>query len=115
MGGHVHLQGATALQGHTPAEAAQGPQAVQQAGDGAGIAPHLGLILLEVVHFLNHHDGQHHVVFLEVQDRVGVVEKHIRVEDKHLLARWWDQSDLQDSPSLPLRGPGMHDWDSGPV
>ena len=74
VGGHIHLEGAAPFQRHAPAEAARGPQPVQQAGHGAGIAAHLGLILLEVVHFFNHHDGQDHVMFLEVQDGVRIVQ-----------------------------------------
>ena len=66
--------------------AAPGAQPVQVPGDRAGVAPDLGLVLLEVVHLLDHDDRDGHVVFLEVKDGLGVVEKDVGVEDEHLLA-----------------------------
>jgi prolyl oligopeptidase len=84
--GHIDLERAAVLQGDALVQTTLGAQSIQQAGHGARIATNLRLILFEMVHFLNHDDGNHHIVFLEMEDGIGIVEQDIRVQNEDLLA-----------------------------
>jgi uncharacterized protein YdgA (DUF945 family) len=39
---------------------------------------------LELVKFLQHHDGYDHIVFLKVVDTSEIMQQHIRVENENL-------------------------------
>ena len=66
---------------HTFAEMALAAQAVQHPRNRAGVLAQFARLALEAVDFLNHLNGDEHMVFLEVEDGVGVVEEDVGVED----------------------------------
>ncbi len=86
VAGDVHLQGSAPVHHHAVAEAAPGPELVHLARDAPGVPPDFRLVLLEVVHLLDHDDRNHDVVLLEMEDRLGIVEQYVGVEHEHLLA-----------------------------
>ncbi len=57
---------------------------VERADHGARIAPRLVVGLLEGVELLDHADRDHHLVLLELEDRVRVVQQHVGVKHKAL-------------------------------
>ena len=60
------------------------PEAVQHARHLAGVAPALRGLLLELVDLLEDEDRDHHLVVLELQDRAGVVDQDVGVENEVL-------------------------------
>ena len=68
-------------QRHALAQLAGPAQAVQHAGHGARILPQLGGFAFKAVDFLDDFDGQHDVIIIEIEQRVGVVEQDIGIKD----------------------------------
>ena len=50
----------------------------------AGVAAGVVVVLLEVVQLLDDRERDDDLVLLEQEDRVGVVQQHVRVEDEVL-------------------------------
>ena len=65
-------------------ERALAAEPVERAGDGAGVAARLVVVLLEGVELLDHREGDDHLMLGELEDRLRVVEKHVRVEHEVL-------------------------------
>ena len=63
-----------------------GQQVVEGAGNLAGVAGDFRHALLVVVQFLQGHDGEEDVVFLETVQAAGVVHQHVGVEHEILVA-----------------------------
>jgi hypothetical protein len=61
---------------------ATGPIPVEHARHLARIATALRCLLLELVYLLENEDGDHHLVVIELQDRAGIVNENIGVEDE---------------------------------
>jgi hypothetical protein len=71
-------------QAHAIVEVALLAQGVEQAGDGAGVATALVQLLLEGVDLLDDRDRDVDVVLLELEERLGIVQQDIRIEDEVL-------------------------------
>jgi len=71
------------VRAHAPALA----QAVEVPDALARVAPDVVVVPLELVEFLDHREGDDDVVLLEDEERVGVVQEHVRVENEVLDAR----------------------------
>ena len=56
----------------------------EEAVDGTGVGPALGLLVLEAVEFTEDFDGNEDVVVLEAVQAVRVMQEHIGVEDEVL-------------------------------
>ena len=84
--GHIHLHGAAAIHFYAHAQAALLPQVVQLSRYSARVAADFGLVLLEMIYLLDYHDGDHHIVFLEMENCVGVVQQNVGVENEDFLA-----------------------------
>ena len=63
------------------AQPARAAEAVQHAGDGAGILAEFGGLPLKAVNFLDDLDRQEDIVVLELEQRIGVMEQDIGVKD----------------------------------
>ena len=61
-------------------------QAIEHARNGAGVLAELGGFAFEAVNFLDDFDGNQDVVFLEVEERVGIVEENVGV--KNVIFHW---------------------------
>ena len=62
-------------------------QPVERARDLTGVPPAFVVVLLERVELLDHREGNDHLVLGELEDRVRVVEEHVRVEHEVLAKR----------------------------
>ena len=71
---------------HALEQRALRPETVERARDGAGVAARFVVVLLEGVELLDHREGNDHLVLGELEDRLRVVEEHVRVEDEVLAA-----------------------------
>ncbi len=75
------LQLAAVGQFHAFAQAALAAEAVEHPRDRARVLAQLGGFALEAVNFLDDLDGNQDIVVLEVEERIGVVEENIGVEN----------------------------------
>ena len=74
-------QPAAVGQAHAFAQTSVAAEAVEQARDGAGILAQFGGLALEAVNFLDHLDGEQHVVLLEREQGIGVVEQNVGIKN----------------------------------
>ncbi len=73
------------LQVHALGNGALFAQLVDQAGERAGIPAILVLVLLKTVQLLHHDQGDVNHVLVELEDRLGIEEQDVRVQDEILL------------------------------
>jgi len=66
-------------------EVPEAPQLVERADDLARVAARLVVVLLELVQLLDHRERDDDLVLLELEDRLRVVQQHVRVEHEMLL------------------------------
>src|SRR2546423_13987537 len=81
-------QGAAVLEGHALGQLAGRAQVIEMMSDQASVPADLILPALLAVDLLDHGQWDHDLVVLEGEDRIGVVEQHVRVEDVNLLQIW---------------------------
>jgi hypothetical protein len=60
-------------------------EAIDLADDLAGIAAGVVVVLLEAIQFFDHREGDHDLVVVEHEDRVGVVQEDVRVQNEVLV------------------------------
>ena len=65
---------------HSVAKRAHLAQCVQRAGRAARVASRLRRVVLEAVDLLDHFHRHQHVGIAELENRAGVIEKHVRIE-----------------------------------
>src|SRR2546423_10979328 len=81
-------RGAAVLEGYALGQLAGRAQVIEMMGDQASVPADLILPALLAVDLLDHGQRDHDLVVLEGEDRIGVVQQHVRVEDVNLLQIW---------------------------
>ena len=78
------LENTPVFHDHAGGDGAAAAQAVDEAGDGAGVFAFFVVELLELVQFLQGRDGNDHAVVPERGHGLGIVQQHVGVEEKGL-------------------------------
>ncbi len=78
----LHAQGPAPVELHALGELPFLPVLVQDPRDLARVSADFVDPFLELVQFLDHHDGDGHIVVLEGKDRPRIMEQHIGVQNK---------------------------------
>ena len=82
----LHAQRAAAWERYARPEVPLLAKRVELPGNGARGAATFVQLALELVELLDHRDRQHQIVFVEHEERPGIVEEHVGVKDVGALA-----------------------------
>ena len=65
----------------TFAQASRAAQAIQHTRDAAGVLAEFGRLAFEAVYFLDDFDGQKNFMFIEAEERLGVVKEDVGIKN----------------------------------